>query len=658
MNSFIRAATPKLRISAVITSLVTVTLVAAASVTYANQTEPEPVIESLPDLMVSATRSTSLPGLIAASKIIIDREQIELSGASNVAEVLSSVAGVQLQDLFGNGASVTVGMRGFGGNAAMNSLIMIDGRRLNNSFDIGPARLTGISVDQIEAIEIISGSAGVLFGEGAVGGVINIITRNSTDGATIDVGLGSHSNQRLRVSFAKRAGDWDLSVGAEKHEADNYRDYNDIEISTVDLEVGRTIDLGRVWFELSSSDEFQQLPGALITTAYAADRNASSNSTDYLDGEYRAYRAGASITLNKQWHLEVDLTKRFDDITAVQGGSSPFSQERNQSSINPRVIGQFGQSTGNLTVTAGLDYDDAGYVLGSSFGVDQGNQNVSSAYLQVLVPVTSDLKLHTGIRNSKFDSEIVSAFNYPTGASNEDSFSLLSLGVDWMLTDSVRVFLRRAENARAAKLDEHTTSTVLLDHQFGVSLETGLHISLSQTVVDISYYEIDLTNEIFFDAASYVNVNLDTSKRVGADLAILSQLSPAISVNFQLSLVDATFDSGTYVDKQIPFVARQNISAGLSYRLADAGSLHFEWLETGKRFAASDFDNSNEKLKSQNQINVTWRRKIQRFTVETRINNLMDRDNVAFATETSGGDIGFYAAPTRNFLVTVSYQPE
>jgi len=385
MNSFIRAATPKLRLSAAITSLVTVTLVAAASTSYANQTETEPTIEILPDLMVSATRSTSLPGSIAASKILIDREQIELSGASNVAEILSSVAGVQLQDLFGNGSSVTVGMRGFGDNAAMNSLIMVDGRRLNNSFDIGPARLSGISVDQIEAIEIISGSAGVLFGEGAVGGVINIITRNPTDGATIEVGVGSYSSQRLRVAFAKQAGDWDFAIGAEKHKADNYRDYNDIEISTVDLEVGRTIDRGRIWLELTGSDEFQQLPGGLFATAFAADRNASSNTTDYLDGEYRAYRAGANITLNEQWHLEVDLTKRFDDITAVQGGSSPFPQERNQSSINPRLIGKFSQPTGNLIVTAGFDYDDAGYFLSSAFGVDRGEQKANSAYLQVLI---------------------------------------------------------------------------------------------------------------------------------------------------------------------------------------------------------------------------------------------------------------------------------
>ena len=663
MNFLRLASAPNLWISTAIISLATL-----STSVYSDQS----MVETLPDLMVSATRSTSLPASLAASKIRIDREQIKLSGASTVAEILSSTAGVQLRDLFGNGTSVTIGIRGFGDNAAMNSLIMVDGRRLNNFLDIGAARLSGISVDQIEAIEIISGSAGVLFGEGAVGGVINIITRSPADGVVIEGALGSHSSEQLHVSLARQTGDWGFAVGAEKHRADNYRDHSGSETSTIDLEVGRILNHGRVWFEFNGSDEQQQLPGGLFSTAFAANRKASRNNTDFLDGEYRTYRAGANIALNDQWYFEVDLTKRFDDIDGsqiVSGSPSPTRQERNQSSVNPRLIGKFSQPTGDLIVTAGFDYDDAGYFLSSVFGTQRGQQKTNSAYLQALVPVTSNLKLQTGVRNSKLDSEIADSFNFPTGASDDDSFHLFSIGLDWALSDDTSLFIRRAENARSAKIDEHTSSygpgftPVLLKHQYGVSLETGVRMVMDKTIVNISYYEIDLNDEIVYDGTIFSNINLDTTKRVGADLGILSQLSSSISVNFQLSLVDATFDSGPYADKEIPFVARQNISAGLNYQSNDMGSLHLEWLETGKRFAASDFDNTFARIKSQNQFNVAWRMQVQRVSIDVRINNLMNRQNLSFATVAYnpalfGNDVGFYAAPERNLLVSVSYRPD
>ncbi|MBL4584985.1 MAG: TonB-dependent receptor [Pseudomonadales bacterium] len=656
-----RASAPILFASMAVSSLAI-----TSNAAYADQT----ATHTLPDLMVSATRSTSLPASIAGSKILIDREQIEISGASNVAEVLSSVAGVQMQDLFGNGTNVSVGMRGFGDNASMNTLIMIDGRRLNNFLDIGSARLSGLSVDQIEAIEIISGSAGVLFGEGAVGGVINIITRQPSNESNVQLSLGNYENTRYRASFANQVGIWDYTVAAVKNKADNYRDHSANETTTVDFELGRTLTDGRVWFEFSGSDETQELAGGLFSAAFAANRKASRNNTDFLDGTYRTYRAGASVKLDEQWHLEVDLTKRFDDIKGSQivgSNPSPTKQNRNQSSLNPRLIGRFSQPNGDLIVTAGVDYDDAGYFLSSVFGVQRGEQKTNSAYLQLLVPVTNVLELQTGVRSVKMSSDITDSFSFPTGVADDDTFHLISVGLDWKLSDDVKLFVRRAENARSAKIDEHTNSytpsfaPVLLKHQYGVSLETGLHITMYRTTVDFSFYEIDLNDEIVYDGTVFSNINLDTTKRVGADLSILTQLNPAVSLNFQVSLVDATFDSGPYSDKEIPFVARQNISAVVNYQTHNAGSLHLQWLETGKRFAASDFNNEFTRMKSQNQLNATWKINVRQFSIDARINNVMNRKNLSFATvaynsATFSNDVGYYAAPERNFLVTVSYQ--
>jgi len=127
-------------------------------------------------VVVSATRSEQATVPTPASISVISAQEIEQSGARNVAELLRGRAGIQVSDLFGDGSGGAVfDLRGFGATAGSNTLIMVDGRRLNNGADIAAPDVTTIALKNIERIEIIQGSAGILFGNQAVGGVINII---------------------------------------------------------------------------------------------------------------------------------------------------------------------------------------------------------------------------------------------------------------------------------------------------------------------------------------------------------------------------------------------------------------------------------------------------------------------------------------------------
>ena len=69
-------------------------------------------------------------------------------------------------------------MRGFGVTSPSNVLVLVDGRRFNNS-DLTGFDFSLIPRNSIEQIEITRGnSGGVLYGDGAIGGVINIVTKN------------------------------------------------------------------------------------------------------------------------------------------------------------------------------------------------------------------------------------------------------------------------------------------------------------------------------------------------------------------------------------------------------------------------------------------------------------------------------------------------
>src|SRR5690606_32598467 len=131
---------------------------------------------------VSGTRSESAQLPLATTITVIDQEQIRLSGATQVTEVLRTQAGIQIQDSDGSGGrNVAISMRGFGSNAINNTLVIVDGRKLNNATLAGPA-LNTVALKDIERIEIVQGSAGVLYGDQAIGGVINIVTRRARRG--------------------------------------------------------------------------------------------------------------------------------------------------------------------------------------------------------------------------------------------------------------------------------------------------------------------------------------------------------------------------------------------------------------------------------------------------------------------------------------------
>src|SRR6266702_7781102 len=131
-----------------------------------------------------ATPVRQFAGIVGTSATVITAEEIAHSPAQTVQEIIAQTPGVQLTTLFGgvNGAQTNVDIRGFGAFATANTLILINGRRLND-IDMAGVDLSTIPRDSIERIEITRGNSGaVLYGDNAVGGVINIVTKTGIGG--------------------------------------------------------------------------------------------------------------------------------------------------------------------------------------------------------------------------------------------------------------------------------------------------------------------------------------------------------------------------------------------------------------------------------------------------------------------------------------------
>ena len=128
---------------------------------------------------VTASRFNESSVSSAANLKVITKEDIQHSPAISIPDLLRLQAGLNITSLYGNqGIDAAIDARGFGDSAASNTLILIDGQRLN-ALDGGSIQWASIPLDSIERIEIISGGGSVLYGDRAAGGVINLITDKS-----------------------------------------------------------------------------------------------------------------------------------------------------------------------------------------------------------------------------------------------------------------------------------------------------------------------------------------------------------------------------------------------------------------------------------------------------------------------------------------------
>ena len=128
-------------------------------------------------VIVSGSRFEENLNEVPADVKVITREDIANSSSVDIPQVLSQIGGLSVSNSTGSSLNFdsTVDMGGFGATANSTTLILVDGQRMNPA-DSSPVNWESVPLDSIERIEIIQGGAGVQYGNGAVGGVINIIT--------------------------------------------------------------------------------------------------------------------------------------------------------------------------------------------------------------------------------------------------------------------------------------------------------------------------------------------------------------------------------------------------------------------------------------------------------------------------------------------------
>ena len=152
---------------------------------------------SIDELIVTATKSELSADQVVAPVVVIDQLDIELSGVNGIAELLSSVAGINISTNGGPGQLTSIFVQGSNSNQV---LILVDGIAINDSAT-GIASIQNIHPDMIEKIEIVKSPRASLYGSNAVGGVIHLFTKRNQEGVNIGFKSGS-DNTKVANIFA------------------------------------------------------------------------------------------------------------------------------------------------------------------------------------------------------------------------------------------------------------------------------------------------------------------------------------------------------------------------------------------------------------------------------------------------------------------------
>jgi iron complex outermembrane receptor protein len=632
----------------------------------------------IPSVVVSAARTEQSTLTTPASITVITRKQIENSGSTHIVEVLRGQGGVQIKDLYGDGSRATVDMRGFGDSAGSNTLILIDGRRLNNP-DIGSPDLNSIALDDVERIEVVQGSAGVLFGDQAVGGVINIITRKP--GAlrhSLKLSAGSYNTVSVHAMTSQALDNGiNYRVSLDARESDNYRDHNELSYLNGFGKLGYDYSSGSVFAELQYIDNDLNTPGALFASEVAADRTQVNPSfaTDYSNSETTVGRIGLVQELSSNWSFEGEVTSRKTDgdFRISFAGAAPstdnFTQNRKIQEFTPRFVG-FIPALNNTMLTIGADAVESEYELSTSFGDQFNDQSQRSLYAQAVIPVNI-VDVTVGVRHASVDNDLRDAGMfavYPTGVQIEDDVTVGTLGLAIKANDNWRVLLRADQNYRFAKVDEFlqpaftsTFTPIELKTQEGLSLETGVEWSQGGNTAKFIIYKLKLENEIAFDPANFANINLDDTERKGLITSGYWKATQRLGFSASYTYTDAEVTSGFATGKNIPLVAEHSALLSTDYAISESWQAFAEVVAISDRVLGGDFDNTLSKLPGYGLLNVKAEYNVSDFTFSGRVNNVLNKEysdvgqlgfdpNAFFAPAEA-----FYPSPEINFLLTAAW---
>lgn len=343
---------------------------ACAQAAMANQ----PV--TLDEVVVTATRTATPVAKVLSDVTVIGEEEIRLSTASNLPQLLASFAGVEMASNGGAGTNASLFLRGCNSN---HVVILIDGIRITEAGG-GTTKLQLIPLSQLERVEVLRGPASSLYGADAIGGVIQVFTKQPTDTHrfTAHAGVGSDKTYQADLAVSGKLDRLGYALSLSQEQSDGFSAQPK----------GNLDDDGYVKQAYDAKLQYELAPGhSLNLNLYQTFSRTEYDQSSSGQDTSRSRQTGRSLelknTLAANWQSSLRLIQAEDFTREYTAGntskaSSRFDGERKEAVWHNDIDTAFGKFALGLNKVKQDVEAQASYVPG---GYKQKQLDTDAAYL-------------------------------------------------------------------------------------------------------------------------------------------------------------------------------------------------------------------------------------------------------------------------------------
>jgi vitamin B12 transporter len=595
----------------------------------------------LSDVVVTASRIEEPLSATLRDVSVIDREQIERAGQSTLVEILQTQPGIEITNTGGEGKASGIFMRGTNTN---HVLVLIDGVRVNSA-TLGTTTLENLPVALIDKIEIVRGPAASLYGQDAIGGVIQIFTKKGSGAPKFyaGIGYGTYNTKTAEAGVHGAIGDTSFALGVSSKDTDGFSalktnnpNLNDNDgfrnLSFTGSASHKIADGHEIGFQFLSSEGHSSFDNS-FNLLFATNPNFSDNT----DISQLSYAVTSKNKFLPNWQSTLLLGEGVDESVSFQDFG------RNLYRTKQRQLGwqnDFTLPIGTLT----LAYDRLEERVKSTTDFIQNSRNNDGYYAGYL----ANLGSHTLQLNYRSD--------HNTRFGNNDTGGL---AYGYQFNDSWRATASYGSAFKAPSFNDlyfpdffgFPTSNPNLDPEKSDNIEASLRFQKGNTNASATIYQNKIRNLIALDALTFVPFNVDKAKIKGITIAA-SQLWNNLSLQGSVDIQSPNDDK---TDNLLVRRANRHAKANLSYSLGD-WRFGAETVASSRRY--NDVANNDEiagytifNLTTDYQINPDWK-------VQARLNNVFDK-NYALAFDGNPSTTGFaYDTPGSNLFVNLRWAPK
>jgi iron complex outermembrane receptor protein len=588
-----------------------------------------------------------------------------------VPDLLRREEGLIVKDLYGSGTKSVVDMRGFA--RGVNTAVLIDGRKVN-AIDLSGVDWNLIPLENIERIEVVRGSGSVLYGDNAMAGVINIITKKGKSvkpELSLDAQLKSYKGNKetFTVGGATERINYFLLLG--HGETDGYRDRSSF--NTNDASSNITVNITKkLYLDLKAGyhKDRQQLPGGLTKSELEDDRRQTTQPEAGVSTRQRYY--GFDLVFSPDWgELQAGYTfnnREFTDMMVGEFGGIPYTSNTKRDTDTNELrlkltVRKDIFDLKNILVT-GIDYSRSKVsnnnvfdFFGPSTTLSDIKKRETGLYIEDELFLSKKWVLTAGYRYAfgKFEDKVTS-FSTESG-SQDFNESALKAGLTFNYFEGSKIFAAYSRSFRLPATDElfaFDGTVVNLEPENADTYEIGIAHSFNKIhQVRLTAFYMDVKNELFLDPAIGFlgeNRNIDQTKHQGVEFGLTSKPFDFISLFGNFTYADVRFKSGAYDGNKIPLspAYSANFGADMKYKEHLALAVNFLWV--GERLIENDVENNKKRLPSYLTTDAKLSFNYKMITAYIGVNNIFDKEYSEYAVYgRSSGTTRFYPAPERNY---------